>query len=68
MSSKDKPRMGRPLGSKFPHLVHLRIGDDMRDEIESIMGRRLDMPDMASVLRELIAKGLAAEKGQKERA
>lgn len=67
MSTKDKPRMGRPPGSKFPHVVHLRIGDAMRNEIEEYAAKRINMPDMASVMRELIAVGLDASRDDKRR-
>jgi hypothetical protein len=39
----------------------------MRDEIEEYAAKRINMPDMASVMRELIAIGLDVSRGDKRR-
>jgi len=62
MSSTQKPRMGRPPGQKFPHLLHIRLSDEIRDELKKITDERMDQPDMAAVVRELLAEAIVARR------
>ena len=60
MTKPQKTRMGRPPGQKYPHMIHLRITDEMRSDIEEIIASRSATdPDMAVVIRELIAAAVS---------
>ena len=62
MSTKHKPRMGRPPGQKFPHLMHIRINDEMREALESIRDSRMDKPDITGLVREAVAQFIERER------
>jgi predicted DNA-binding protein len=49
-------RMGRPPGSEFPHLIHVRISAEMAEWLGQIAEDRLDKPTMAALVREAIAR------------
>lgn len=55
MSTKQKPRLGRPPGQDYPHLLHVRISDEMKEALEGIQDSRLDRPNMTALVREAIA-------------
>lgn len=66
MSTIDKPKMGRPRGQEFPNLLHVRISDDMKQELERIQDARLDHPNITALVREALALLIRRER-QKER-
>jgi predicted transcriptional regulator len=53
--TQQPKRMGRPPGSEFPHLIHVRISGDMAEWLEQIADDRMDKPTMAALVREAIA-------------
>ncbi len=59
-----KVKRGRPsLGERPMMAVHsIRLPDAMRQEIDAIAASRLDQPDVAQIVRELLAEALAARK------
>lgn len=52
MAKGTQKRMGRPPGSEFPHLLHVRISDEMKLALGGITGRRMDRPSTAQLARE----------------
>jgi predicted transcriptional regulator len=66
MSTTAKPKMGRPPGQEFPHLLHVRISDDMKVELDRIQDARLDRPNTTALVREALALLIRREK-QRER-
>ena len=62
----EKKRLGRPPGQEFPHLLHVRISDDMKLELDRIQDARLDHPNTTALVREALALLIRRER-QKER-
>lgn len=60
--------MGRPPGQEFPHLLHLRITDEMREALEEIRNSRLERPNMTSLAREALAELIRRERGALKKA
>lgn len=59
---------GRPPGQEFPHLLHLRITDEMREALEEIRNSRLERPNMTSLAREALAELIRRERGALKKA
>jgi hypothetical protein len=57
-------RMGRPPKGEEAMMapITIRLPAAMRAEIDAIQAARMDAPDTAAVVRELIAEGLKAKK------
>lgn len=55
MSTEQKPRLGRPVGSEFPELIHIRISGEMSEWLDVISDDRLDRPTVTQLVREAIA-------------
>lgn len=54
MAKSTKKRMGRPPGADFPHLIHVRISDSMKETLDNISAERLDRPSSAQLVREAL--------------
>lgn len=54
-------RMGRPPKSEDAMMapITVRFPKPMMEEIERIMGERMDQPDKGQVIRELVAEGIS---------
>lgn len=47
--------------------ITVRFPPAMMNEIEALISERLDQPDKGQVIRELVAKGIAVTKAEKQR-
>lgn len=57
----EKRRRGRPIkDDSLLEPITIRLPLPMMREIENRMAKRLDAPDKSTIIRELLAKGLAA--------
>lgn len=55
-----RPR-GRPAGKDYPHLVNIRMSDDMIEALDAIRKRRSDKPNRTVLVRELLRKAIEQE-------
>lgn len=62
MTKPQQKRIGRPPGSDFPNLLHIRISDEMLAELRALAKDRMDKQPTAHVVRELLAEGLSQRK------
>ena len=67
MAKSTQKRMGRPPGSEFPHLLHVRISDGMMTALDEITQNRLDTPSTAQLVREGLAMLIERDAKRAER-
>lgn len=65
MAKSTTKRMGRPPGSEYPHLLHVRISGGMMKALDEVSDERLDRPTTAQLVREGLT--LLIERERKER-
>ena len=51
MDKQKTKRMGRPPGSEFPHLIHVRISEEMMTGVQEMAEKRMDRPTTAQLVR-----------------
>jgi metal-responsive CopG/Arc/MetJ family transcriptional regulator len=65
MSNTPKKRVGRPpKGDATMPQIALRLPQPMLDAIDRMRNDRMDQPDRAAMIRELLAKALGTGKGK----
>lgn len=64
---KERKRIGRPPGSEFPTLLHVRISKEMADSLDEISSLSLERPATAHMVREALADYIIAKRREIKR-
>ncbi len=60
-----RKRMGRPpSASKAEHMVHVRLTDELKSDLERIRDERLDRPGLSALIREALAAFVTSSRKQ----
>lgn len=60
--------MGRPPGSEFPELLHIRISSGMAEWLDQIADDRMDKPTVTHLVREALAEYIKEYRRKAKRA
>ncbi len=59
--------LGRPSGTaEHEHLVHVRLSQALKDELDTIRAQRLDGPNVSALIREALAMLIENERRRRK--